>query len=178
MGNLGMVHGRFQPFHNEHLEYVLSGLKRCKRLIIGITNPEPSEFKFKKSSNHRHLVESNPFTFFQRMEMIKQALTDLNIDLKLVSVVPLYLFDHLKWEFYLPNPNITTQYVRVFSSWERKKIETFKSYGFKVEIIDKGVKKNMTGTLVRKLIGSDDDWERYVPNATSRIIKKIKQGTF
>ncbi len=33
----GMIHGRFQPFHNGHLEYLLAALERCETLIIGIT---------------------------------------------------------------------------------------------------------------------------------------------
>lgn len=38
----GMIHGRFQPFHNGHLEYALAALSRCSHLIVGITNPDPS----------------------------------------------------------------------------------------------------------------------------------------
>ncbi len=41
--SFGMVHGRFQPFHNEHLDYVLRGLARSTTLVIGVTNPDPSE---------------------------------------------------------------------------------------------------------------------------------------
>ena len=34
---LGMIHGRFQPFHNGHLEYMVAAAARCTRLAVGIT---------------------------------------------------------------------------------------------------------------------------------------------
>jgi len=37
MFKTGSIHGRFQPFHNEHLDYVLRALDRCDFLWIGIT---------------------------------------------------------------------------------------------------------------------------------------------
>jgi len=37
---LGMIHGRFQPFHTGHLEYLVAAAGRCRRLAVGITNPE------------------------------------------------------------------------------------------------------------------------------------------
>jgi nicotinamide mononucleotide adenylyltransferase len=33
---IGVVHGRFQPFHNGHLEYVLSAKQKCDFLYVGI----------------------------------------------------------------------------------------------------------------------------------------------
>lgn len=33
----GMIHGRFQPFHNGHWQYARAALARCDVLIIGIT---------------------------------------------------------------------------------------------------------------------------------------------
>ncbi len=35
----GVVHGRFQPFHLDHLKYALAGLTHCDYLFVGITNP-------------------------------------------------------------------------------------------------------------------------------------------
>ena len=36
-----MIHGRFQPFHNGHLDYLRGALARCDELFVGITNPDP-----------------------------------------------------------------------------------------------------------------------------------------
>ena len=37
----GVIHGRFQVLHNDHLKYLLSGKALCRHLVVGITNPEP-----------------------------------------------------------------------------------------------------------------------------------------
>lgn len=34
------VCGKFQPFHNDHLKYVLSAFEFGEHVIIGVTNPD------------------------------------------------------------------------------------------------------------------------------------------
>ena len=41
----GMIHGRFQPFHNGHLEYLRGAAARSDEVFVGITNPDPSRVK-------------------------------------------------------------------------------------------------------------------------------------
>ena len=38
----GMIHGRFQPFHLGHLEYLRGAAERCDEVFVGITNPDPT----------------------------------------------------------------------------------------------------------------------------------------
>ncbi|MHA2009472.1 MAG: nicotinate-nucleotide adenylyltransferase, partial [Promethearchaeota archaeon] len=40
--DLGVIHGRFQVLHNDHIKYLMAGKKLCKYLVVGITNPDPS----------------------------------------------------------------------------------------------------------------------------------------
>jgi cytidyltransferase-like protein len=176
MDPIGMVHGRFQPFHLEHLDYVLSGHKRCQRLIIGITNPEPSEYIFNPASSHRHLQRSNPFTYFARMEMIRRSLLDLSLDMDLITFVPFHINDQQKWAHYLPRAEVVVQYVRVFSQWEEEKLAKFRAFGFKVRTIDSGMQKGITATQVRAALSEKENWQILVPEATARIIEKIEQG--
>ena len=70
----GMAHGRFQPFHRGHLEYVLAALARSEHLIVGITNPDPWQTRAEAADAQRHTPEANPFTFFERQRMIRAAL--------------------------------------------------------------------------------------------------------
>jgi hypothetical protein len=64
----------------------------------------------------------------------------------------------------------------VFSQWEEEKIRMFRTYGFKVSIIDRGRKKGITATQVRAALSEKGNWQRLVPAGTVRIIEKIKQG--
>lgn len=173
---LGMVHGRFQMFHKEHLQYVLRALSRCDNLVIGITNPDPTQFQEEISSPHRHLASANPFTYFQRVEMIKHSLIDCEVSLQRVTFVPFHLFDISKWAYYLPSPKATIQYVRIFSEWEEKKTKLFEAYGFRVEILDRGAPKNIEGVQVRRLWREGGNWEDLVPDGTIRVVRMIEEG--
>ena len=56
----GMILGRFQPFHLEHLRYFRLAWEQSERVIVGITNPDPSTILADKSSGHRHLAPQSP----------------------------------------------------------------------------------------------------------------------
>jgi cytidyltransferase-like protein len=49
-----MIHGRFQPFHRGHLEYMRGASERCDELWVGITNPDPARVKPEASDPARH----------------------------------------------------------------------------------------------------------------------------
>ena len=73
--------GRFQPFHNGHLEVVKSIAKECDRLIIGIGSAQLS-----------HTFE-NPFTAGERHLMISRAFHDEGLDnFFLVPIVDIYRY--------------------------------------------------------------------------------------
>src|SRR4029079_19569485 len=83
----GMIHGRFQPFHNGHLEYMRGAADRSDELWIGITNPDPARILPESSSPLRHLPESNPYTYDERLLMVKAAAGDLGLDPAVVPVI-------------------------------------------------------------------------------------------
>ena len=63
--NTNIIIGRFQPFHNGHLELVLKALEDyTDDLIIFIGSAQ-------KSRTNR-----NPFTYFERSVMIREVLQD------------------------------------------------------------------------------------------------------
>ena len=64
------VHGRFQPFHNEHLEYALAAKQECDFLWVGITQFDVSPDDANPLARHRQRPENNPFTYFERIMMI------------------------------------------------------------------------------------------------------------
>ena len=66
-----MIHGRFQPFHNGHLEYLRGAAACSDDVFVGITNPDPRRIREESSDPLRHLPESNPFTYAERLLMIE-----------------------------------------------------------------------------------------------------------
>ena len=40
-----MIHGRFQPFHLGHLEYLAGAASEADEVWVGITNPDPTRVR-------------------------------------------------------------------------------------------------------------------------------------
>ena len=88
MDELGVIHGRFQVLHNDHMKYLLAGKERCKHLIIGICNPEIDLTKYTSSNPHRSKRSSNPLTYFERMECIKYSMIEAGVNQEEFDIVP------------------------------------------------------------------------------------------
>jgi cytidyltransferase-like protein len=164
----GCVHGRFQPFHNGHLEYTLRAKYRCQRLVVGITSPDPTWMRAEVSSPHRHEPGSNPFTYFERVLMIRETLLAEGLSLQEFVIVPFPIHDPKLCRHYEPAEAV--HYVRVYSDWEREKVRRLQSQGLTVEILDAGKDKETSGAEVRHLMRSGLPWVHLVPNAVSRVI--------
>ena len=82
------VHGRFQPFHNEHLEYALAAKQGCAFLWIGITKFDVSPDDASPLARHRQRPENNPFTYFERVVMIAEALVEAGVGRDSFGFVP------------------------------------------------------------------------------------------
>ena len=146
----GCVHGRFQPFHNGHLEYVLRARQRCERLILGITATDSAAVRKEDASPHRHEPASNPFTYFERLQMIQDTLLAEGLDPRGFAIVPFPIHDPNLIGQYVPEG--TTHFVRVYSRWEGEKIRRLRDEGFLVEVLDPGAEKKVSGSEVRHLI--------------------------
>ena len=170
----GMIHGRFQPFHLGHLEYMKAALERCDTLIVAITNPDPSAIREEELAQHRHTGKANPYTFFQRLMMIRETLLDEGVDLRRVMIVPFPINFPERWRYYLP-PEVL-QFIRIFSPWEQQKADRFRELGFQVEVLHPGSAKTIEGTEARRLIEQDGAWRALVPPGVARVIERIEAG--
>ena len=97
-----MIHGRFQPFHNGHLEYMRGAAERSDEVWIGITNPDPERIKPEASDPLRHLPESNPFSYAERLLMVKAAAAELGLEPGAVHVIPFPVNEPELWTAYVP----------------------------------------------------------------------------
>lgn len=167
----GIVHGRFQPFHNGHLEYVLRAKLRCRRLVVGITNPDPSGVRTEASNSHRHEPEANPFTYLERALMVRDSLLAAGTDVREFVIVPFPIQEPRLVRFYAPAGGV--HFVRVYSSWEQEKVRRLRDQGFVVEILDAGGEKHVSGTEVRRLLRAGLPWEHLVPEGVAAVIRSV-----
>jgi nicotinamide-nucleotide adenylyltransferase len=166
----GMIHGRFQPFHNGHLEYLRGAAARSDEVFVGITNPDPARIREEPSDPLRHLPESNPFTYVERLLMVQAVAEDEEIR---VHVIPFPVNEPELWPAYVP-PAIT-QYLRLFSEWGGTKLERMREAGYEVVILDEGVEKQVSGADVRAAIRAGGDWEALVPRGVARVIRSLER---
>jgi cytidyltransferase-like protein len=158
---LVIVTGRFQPFHNQHLELMLYALRLAERVIVGITNAEPGALRAHAASPHRHLTGANPYSFEQRRQMILAALTAAGIDAKRVDIRPFPLEDSTLWPEIAP-PG-TPQLVRVFSDWEREKVRRFTAAGYPPLVLTGNAAQRISGSAIRAAMQSNAPWQQWVP---------------
>ncbi len=168
----GMIHGRFQPFHLEHLRYFRMAWELSENVLIGITNPDPSTILADHLSDHRHLPEENPFTFTERLMMIQATLREEGYPMERIFIVPFPIHHPDRWPYYVPHG--TVMLVIIYSPWERQKAERFHQAGLKV-VVEDALTKTISGRQIRKLLTAGGDWEHLVPPAVARHLQRRKE---
>ena len=168
-----MIHGRFQPFHLGHLEYLRGAAERSDEVYVGITNPDPARVRPEPSDPARHLPESNPWNYWERMMMVKAAALDLGLDLARIHPIPFPVNEPELWPAYVPSG--VTQYIRLFSDWGGTKLDRLREAGYEVVVLDEGTAKEVSGADVRAALREGRDWEALVPPGVARVIKSLER---
>ncbi len=170
---VGVVHGRFQPIHLGHMEYILAAKARCDYLIVGITNPDPTLTADHQSNLARSSTKSNPFTYYERFLMIKGALLEAGVRREDFDIVSFPInFPQLILN-YVPSDAIF--FTTIYERWNRVKVEILKSLGLKVEILwEKDMSDRFTiGDKIRNLIACGQKWDHLVPKAAANVIREF-----
>jgi nicotinamide-nucleotide adenylyltransferase len=169
-----MIHGRFQPFHNGHLEYLRGAAARCEEVFVGITNPDPERIRPEASDPLRHLPESNPYTYVDRLLMVKAAAADARIAAERLHVIPFPVNEPELWGAYVPRDVV--QFIRLFSDWGGTKLQRLREAGYEVVVLDEGAEKEVSGADVREALREGGDWQRLVPPGVARILRQLDRA--
>jgi len=168
-----MIHGRFQPFHNGHLEYLSGAAARCDEVFVGITNPDPERIKPEASDPLRHLPESNPYSYVERLLMVKAAARDVCIEPTRLHVIPFPVNEPELWHAYVPDDVV--QFIRLFSDWGGTKLDRLREAGFDVVVLDEGAGKEISGVDVRQAIREGGDWKGLVPPGVASVLQELQR---
>jgi len=175
----GVVLGRFQPPHLGHMEYLEAAKRRCDRLVIGITNPDASSYKFHSADPKRSEPDNNPFTYFVRHEMIDETLRDSGWLPGTFAIVPADITDISRVGIFLPEIDHTTVFITVYDEWGDEKARRLASIGYRVEILwrRKMSERLTSGTELRRSLKSNTPWTHLVPPAVARYLNRaVTQG--
>lgn len=163
--------GRFQPLHLDHLELLLHALDRHERLVVGITNPDPSTRSPEASNPSRHLAASNPFTYWERLQFVRAALAGAGVAWERVEVVPFPMHRPELGCFYASADAV--QYVRVYSPWEHDKVERLRAHGWSVVVLDGSAGKARAGSAVREALAHGEPWRNALPAAVAELVERF-----
>ena len=170
----GIVHGRFQPFHLDHLNYAMEAKKHCDYLIVGVTNSDPTFTNKDLTNPDRSLKSANPLSYFERLIMIREALLETGMSYDCFDIVPFPINRPELIAFYVPTD--ATHYITIYDDWGRRKLHLLESQGFKVVVLwDKRPEdKNVSATEIRRNIAMGVQWEHLLPTAVVRVIEEYQ----
>ena len=169
---LGVIHGRFQILHNDHIKYILAGKQLCNHLIIGITNPDPSLTRDSEANPHRSTSLANPLTYYERYIMLKTALFEQGLIYSEFSIVPFPINIPELIKYYIPLD--ATFFLTIYDHWGRQKKQILESLGFKIHVLWEISLENkgLSSSDIREAMIKDKQWEHLVPKSVVNILKR------
>ena len=165
--SIACVHGRFQPPHLEHLEYMQAALSRVDHLLIGIAQPNAPHLDACDADPHRSQTDDNPLNFQQRREAITRMLSAVGVPFSSYEVIP-FPIDRPE-----ELPSIVPKTVRCFTTimneWNITKIQRLEELGYQVDVLwDRRGAKQISGSDIRHKIRTDDPtWRSLVHPSVS-----------
>ena len=154
----GLFLGRFQPFHNGHLEVLKKALTMVDSLVIVIGSAQES-----------HTVD-NPFTADEREEMIESTVRKEK--LKNLEIIPIEdINDDDRYVSYVEK--LVPSFDKVFAAENPLTAKLFKAKGYEVWTCDRIT--SFESTRIRELMGKNDPkWKQMVPPPVAAIIEDVE----
>jgi len=166
----GVIHGRFQVLHNDHLAYLLDGKSRCRHLIVGITNPDPRLTADDPADPHRSRPEANPLSYYERHLLTRAVLEEAGVAPGAFTIVPFPINFPELYPCYLPLTAVF--FVSVYDDWGRRKLERFRDLGLRIEVLSERPieRKGISATEVRARMAAGTPWDQLVPPAAAKLL--------
>ena len=156
---VGLIIGRFQPFHLGHLEAVRHALKRVGYLYVVV------------GSAQRSHERDNPFTAGERIAMIKSALDASGVDPSKWMAIPIADADsHSLWVSSVVS--MVPKFDVVFTN-DALTFLLFKEEGMEVRAVPYLDRSRYSATNVRDRILERKDWESLVPPEVGKLVRKF-----
>lgn len=172
LAETGVIHGRFQVLHNDHLVYLLAGAALCRHLVVGITNPDPFLTKEESADPKRSNPVANPLSYFERYVMVRAVLAEAGLEPSRYSVVPFPINMPELYKYYVPLDAL--YFLSIYDDWGKRKLEYFTSHGLATQVLREvsAAQKGLSATDIRRRMALDEPWEELVPAAVVTLMKK------
>lgn len=152
----GCFVGRFQPFHLGHRRVVASATDDFDELVVVIG-----------SAGASHSVH-DPFTGGERVEMVRRALSGLDL---VTYAVPVEDVDrHAIWVSHVES--MTPAFDAVYAN-NPLVTRLFEEAGRDVRDVDMYDRDRLEGTRIREAMVEDEEWRHLVPDPVVSVIQEI-----
>jgi cytidyltransferase-like protein len=171
MIDTGVAHGRFQIFHNDHLKYLQAAKARCRHLVVGVTNPDPTLTRFDPADPGRSAPERNPLSYYERYRVLRRALLEQGWDWEDFSIVPLPINIPELYKYYVPLS--ATFFLTIYDDWGERKFQIFQALGLATEVLWRRppAAKGLTSTEIRRFMVLGEAWTDLVPPGVAEMLE-------
>jgi len=148
--------GRFQPYHFGHHKVITRIAEEVDELVIGIGSAQKSH------------EPNDPFTAGERVLMLHNSLEDLSIRHYILPI------EDVRYNsIWVHHVAARTPRFDVVYSNNPLVIQLFREAGFCVKESPLYVRDTFSGTEIRKLMISGDEWKHLVPKTVSEVIEEV-----
>ena len=156
-GDDALIIGRFQPFHNGHMEVLRMIFQECDRVTIGIG-----------SAQFSHMGD-NPFTAGERYMMIAETLRAEGYSN--FYIVPIE--DLNRYALWVSQVTSMCPPFDIVYSNNPSTRRLFREAGYEVRSSPLYNRDRFSGTVVRRRMAEGDDWRGLVPPTVAEVIDSI-----
>ena len=168
----GVIHGRFQVLHNDHMKYLMVGKNLCRHLVVGITNPDPFLTKMENADAERNNPLANPLTYYERYVLVHAALEEKGLTPDQFSIVPFPINFPERYKYYVPMDAVF--FLTIYDEWGKTKLEYFRDQDLKTHVLWEVPfeKKGISAGYVRDLMIHEKPWEHLVSQRVAAILNE------
>ncbi len=155
----GLVIGRYQPFHNGHLEIIREIMEDpdCSELIIAIGSAQISH------------TPNNPFTAGERILMIDHALRELYKGKYFIIPV----IDINRYAIWVAHVESLVPPIDIVYTNNNLTKRLFSERGYTIKAPKLYDRDKYSGTKIRELIKTGGQWQELIPKSVAEIIIQI-----
>ena len=156
---VGFTVMRLQPLHKGHVKVINTMLKNHSKAIVVIGSIQACD-------------EKNPFSFADRIKMLKLVYPQEIQKNKLIIVGAKDIHNPPKWASYIKN--LLPTKANCYYSGTGQDADLFEKEGFQTIQINRD-ELNISGTMIRNKIKKNENWQIDVPQNIHPLIQ-LKQG--
>jgi nicotinamide-nucleotide adenylyltransferase len=155
----GLLIGRYQPFHNGHLEVIkeISEYPDCDELVLVIGSAQES-----------HTLD-NPFSAGERLLMIDRSLKSEGIE----NYFLIPITDINRYAVWVSHVESLVPPIDIVYTNNQLTRRLFKEKGYTVKAPKIYDREQFSGTKIRNMMINNKDWSALVPPAVIEIVKKV-----